>query len=569
MLVSLHVKDLALIDEVNVEFGPGLNVLTGETGAGKSILIGSINLALGAKADKDCIRGGAEQALIELVFQLESEAQIARMRELELPIEEDNLVILQRKITPQRAICKVCGETVSAKQLQELSEILIHIHGQRDNQILLKSDNQRIYLDTYAGDSMKGMLQELAEQYDEYRDKKAAYENLAQEESAGKREISLAQFEVDEIEQAAMQPEEDAELESGFRRMQNSRRLVEAMSHAYEITGYQNMQGAGNLIGEALREMKGISSLDDKAQELCEQLLNIDALLNDFNRDLADSISECEFDEQEYHQINDRLDELNRLKAKYGNSYEEIQAYLKKQQDYLLRMSDFEAYKETAKKEYQEAEAKLQELCKKVSEQRYQAAGQLGRELEKALSELNFLNVQVRIDVLPAEHYSRNGLDQVVFMISLNPGEPLKPLANVASGGELSRIMLACRTILADQEHIDAMIFDEIDAGISGRTAWKVSEKLGTLSRKCQVLCITHLPQIAAMADTHFLIEKNASEDRTRTTIGLLNDAGQIEELSRMLGGDAITDAVKENATEMRQQARETKKKLETENALK
>lgn len=569
MLVSLHVKDLALIDEVNVEFGPGLNILSGETGAGKSILIGSINLALGAKADKDCIRNGAQQALIELVFQLESETQIEKMRELELPVEEGNLVILQRKITPQRSICRVCGETVSAKQLQMLSEILIHIHGQRDNQILLKQDNQRIYLDSYAGNAMKELLLELAEQYDEYCDKKSGYEDLILEENAGKRELSLAQFEVDEIEQANMQPEEDKELETRFRRMQNGRRLAEAMNASYEITGYRNMQGAGNLIGEALREMKTIAALDDKAEELYEQLLNVDALLNDFNRDLADTISECEFDEQEYNQVNDRLNELNRLKTKYGDSYEEIQGYLKKQQEYLLRMSDFEAYKAAAKEAYEKAEEKLKKLCRKVSEQRSKAAGELGRELEKALSELNFLNVKVRIDVLPTEHYSRNGCDQVVFMISLNPGEPLKPLANVASGGELSRIMLACRTILADQEHIDAMIFDEIDAGISGRTAWKVSEKLGALSRKCQVLCITHLPQIAAMADTHFVIEKNTADDRTRTTISLLSDEGQIEELSRMLGSDEITEAVKNNAAEMRQQAYETKKKLEKEIELK
>ena len=565
MLVSLYVKNLALIDEASVEFGPGLNILTGETGAGKSILIGSINLALGAKADKDCIRSGADQAVIELIFQLESEAQLARMRELELPVEDDNLVILQRKITPQRAVCKVCGETVSAKQLKELSEILIHIHGQRDNQILLKPDNQLAYLDDYAGPAMKELLQQVSARYDDYRAKKEVCENLEQEASAGHRELSLAQFEVEEIEQAAMQPGEDEELEKRFRRMQNSREIMDSIGKAYEITGYRNMQGAGNLIGEALREVKSVAAVDEGAKELCDQLLNIDSLLNDFNRDLADYMSECEFDEKEYMQTQERLNELNRLKAKYGESYEEIQAYLQKQQSYLLRMSDFDAYKARAKAEYEEAEKELKHVCEAVSEKRKEIAKRLGTELEKALSELNFLNVQVRIDVLPLEHYSRDGLDQVVFMISLNPGEPLKPLANVASGGELSRIMLACRTILADQEHIDAMIFDEIDAGISGRTAWKVSEKLGVLSRKCQVLCITHLPQIAAMADVHFAIEKNAQNSRTSTTIRQLSDDGQIRELARMLGGDTITDAVINNAAEMRQQALETKKKLETE----
>ena len=316
MLVSLYVKNLALIDEASVEFGPGLNILSGETGAGKSILIGSINLALGAKADKDCIRSGADQAVIELVFQLESEAQLARMRELELPVDDDNLVILQRKITPQRAVCKVCGETVSAKQLKELSEILIHIHGQRDNQILLKPDNQLAYLDDYAGPAMKELLQQVSARYDDYRAKKEVCKNLEQEASAGHRELSLAQFEVEEIEQAAMQPGEDEELEKRFRRMQNSREIMDSIGKAYEITGYRNMQGAGNLIGEALREVKSVAAVDEGAKELCDQLLNIDSLLNDFNRDLADYMSECEFDEKEYMQTQDRLNELNRLKAK-------------------------------------------------------------------------------------------------------------------------------------------------------------------------------------------------------------------------------------------------------------
>ncbi len=563
MLVSLFVKNLALIDEASVEFGPGLNILSGETGAGKSILIGSINLALGAKADKDCIRNGADQATIELVFQLESEAQLQKMRELDLPVEEDNLVILQRKITPQRAVCKVCGETVSARQLQELSEFLIHIHGQRDNQVLLKSEKQLEYLDAYAGAPMKELLYKLAEGYEEYRAKKQACEELEKEESAGKRELSLAQFEVEEIEQAAMQPGEDEELEKRFRRMQNSRKIMDGASKAYEITGYRNMQGAGNLIGEALREMKTVAAVDEQAEGICEQLLTIDSLLNDFNRDLADYMSECEFDEGEYVRTEERLNELNRLKAKYGASYEEIQTYLRKQQDYLLRMSDFEAYKQKAQAEYEASEKKLKKLCEEASKLRAESAKKLGGELEKALSELNFLDVQVRIDVLPTEQYARYGQDKIIFMISMNPGEPLKPLANVASGGELSRIMLACRTILADQEHIDAMIFDEIDAGISGRTAWKVSEKLGALSRKCQVICITHLPQIAAMADTHFVIEKTAENQRTETKIRPLEGDEQLRELSRMLGGDAITEAVMGNAAEMRKQALEAKKRAQ------
>ena len=559
MLVSLHVKNLALIDEVSVEFGPGLNILTGETGAGKSILIGSINLALGGKADKDAIRSGAEYALIELVFQLENKAQIQKMKDLELPVEEDGLVILQRKITPQRAVCKVGGETVSAKQLKELSEMLIHIHGQRDNQVLLKAENQLTYLDNYAGKTIQQLLETLNKQYALYRRAKKELEELENEASVGKREISFAQFEVDEIERIDMKSGEDEELEQLYRRMQNSRRIMESVARVYDITGYQKMHAAGNEIGEALHELKNVAALDEQADNLCEQLIGIDALLNDFNRDLSNYISDLEFDENEYQQTCERLDELNRLKSKYGNSYEEIQEYLQKQQAYLLKMSDFEAYKQQAEECYQIAETEVKKCCEQISILRKQNAIVLGKELEKALLDLNFLDAKVRIDVVEKEHFSITGKDEVVFMISMNPGEPIRPLAQVASGGELSRIMLACRTIMADQDHMDAMIFDEIDAGISGRTAWKVSEKLGALSENYQVLCITHLPQIAAMADEHFVIEKTAENGRTTTNIRKMADEESLKELSRMLGGDTITDAVMHNALEMRQMAQSVK----------
>lgn len=555
MLVSLHVKNLALIDEVSVEFGPGLNILTGETGAGKSILIGSINLALGAKADKDVIRSGADQALIELVFQLENEAQIRKMRELELPVEDDNLVILQRRISPQRAVCKVGGETVSAKQLKELSEMLIHIHGQRDNQYLLKPENQMAFLDSYAGEPMKLLLAQLTEGYERYRQAGKALEELQKEESAGRRELSFAQYEVDEIEKADMKPGEDEKLEKRYHLMLSSRRIMESARKAYDMTGYQEIQAAGSLIGEALHELKNVAALDENAGNLCDQIMNIDALLNDFNRDLSDYMSDLEFDESEYRQTEERLNELNRLKSKYGNTYEEIRAYMQKQQDYLMKMSDFDAYKKQAELAYQKAEQEFRKLCDEASMLRKEAAKKLGKELEQTLLDLNFLDVGIRIEVQPQEHFSAAGQDQVVFMISMNPGEPLRPLTNVASGGELSRIMLACRTILADQDQIGAMIFDEIDAGISGRTAWKVSEKLGVLSRKYQVICITHLPQIAAMADAHFVIEKTADDGRTTTSIRTITDEDLIRELSRMLGGDTITDTVMQNAIEMRQMA--------------
>lgn len=562
MLLSLHVKNLALIDEAEIEFTKGLNILSGETGAGKSILLGSINLALGAKADKDCIRSGADQAVVEMVFQLEHDAQRRRMEELELTAEDDDIVIVQRRISEKRSVCKVCGETVTAKQLSQLAEVLLHIHGQRDNQLLLHEKEQRAYLDGYAGERMQALQQQIKEAYRTYcacREEELA---VREKEHAGEREIALAQFEVNEIEQASLEAGEDEELERRYHKMMNGRRIMEHVQRAYGMTGDGESQSAGMLIGAAVMELRSAASIDGEAADLQEQLVNIDALLNDFNRDLSTYISDMEFDEQEFHAVETRLDLINHLKSKYrADSIVQIQAYLEKQRIYLEQMSDFDAYKQRVRERMDQSKEALRALCAEVSALRIKTAGQLAEDLSAALQDLNFLKAGVRIDVTPDEtHYTADGYDSVTFMLSLNPGEPYKPLSAVASGGELSRIMLALKTLKADKDGIDAMIFDEIDAGISGKTAWLVSEKLGLLAKNSQVICITHLPQIAAMADTHFVIEKESKEGRTVTQIDPVEDRALLEELARMLGGGQITEAALQNAAEMKQMAQEVKR---------
>lgn len=561
MLLSLHVKNLALIDEAEIEFTKGLNILSGETGAGKSILLGSINLALGAKADRDCIRSGSEQAVIEMVFQLENDAQRRCMEELELTAEDGDLVIVQRRISEKRSVCKVCGETVTAKQLSMLSGVLLHIHGQRDNQLLLQEKEQRAYLDGYAGENMQALLKQLKDVYRAYcacRDEELA---VREKEHAGEREIALAQFEVTEIEQAALREGEDEELERRYHKMLNGKRIMEHVQRAYGMTGDGEMQSADMLVGAAVMELRSAASLDEEALDLQEQLVNIDALLNDFNRDLSAYISDMEFDEREFHETESRLDLINHLKNKYhADSIAQIQDYLMKQQAYLEQMSDFDAYKKRVGEKMVQAEKELSALCAEVSALRSKTAVQLAGNLSAALQDLNFLKAGVRIDVTPdGTHYTADGYDSVTFMLSLNPGEPYKPLSSVASGGELSRIMLALKTLKADKDGIDAMIFDEIDAGISGKTAWLVSEKLGMLAKNSQVICITHLPQIAAMADTHFVIEKETKEGRTATTIYPVEDEALLDELARMLGGDQITEAARSNAAEMKRMAQEVK----------
>ena len=558
MLQSLHVKNLALIDETEVFFGGGLNILTGETGAGKSIIIGSINLALGAKADKEMIRSGAEYGLVELVFSLENPAQIRAVRELELPIEEGQ-IILQRKIMENRSQCKVCGETVTARQLRQLADILIDIHGQHEHQSLLRPARQLEILDAYAGTALAEKKDKLREVYGQYREKKRELSESEVDEETRKRESSLAEFGCRGIQEAAPVPGEDEEVEKAYRRMSNARKIREAAAAAHGLCGYED-SGAGSAIARAIREVKTVSAYDETLQEYERQLLDIDALLNDYNRGMAEYLSELEFDAGQFEQTQDRLNLINHLKSKYGNTVEEIQEYQARAQETIDKYQDYDAYRAKLSEETAALEKKALKLAQEISDLRAQNAQTLAAQMRQALSDLNFEQAVFEIQVEGAEErLNENGFDQVVFLISTNPGEPVRELAQVASGGELSRIMLAFKTVLADKDEIETLIFDEIDAGISGRTAWKVAEKMGILGKGHQLICITHLPQIAAMADTHYMIQKQVVDNRSITTIKALGQKESVEELARMLGGDEITESALKNAEEMKELAEKNK----------
>lgn len=562
MLISLHVKNLALIKETEVNFKEGLNILSGETGAGKSIIIGSINLALGARADKDLIRTGAEYALVELVFQVTDEDVLSTIRQLEIPVEEDGIIIIQRKLQATRSICKICGETATTKQLKELSELLIDIHGQHEHQSLLYKKNHLSILDSFAGEELLAVKQELKKLYHTYSSLQKELESLGVDESAKAKELSLAEFEYQEIEDARLIPGEDEELETAYRRMSNSRQIVEAASKAYQLTGSGDEQTAADAVGRAVRELHMIEDYDSKASELASELANIDNLLSDFNRNIAEYLSDMEFDGQTFVDTEERLNLLNHLKLKYGGTIEKVLAYQKEVEAKIEKLQNADAYKQELENKLSMITKELQKLCEKASSIRAKEAKKLSSDMVQALTDLNFLEVQFEIQVRQKEEYSSIGFDDVEFMISTNPGEPLKSLGNVASGGELSRIMLAIKTVLASRDKIPTMIFDEIDTGISGKTAWKVSEKLGALSAGHQIICITHLPQIAAMADSHFRIAKQAVDHATVTGITPLEDGEVVEELARLLGGEEITDTVRENAKELLQTAANKKKEL-------
>lgn len=558
MLISLHVKNLALISETEVNFGEGLNILSGETGAGKSIIIGSINLALGARADKDMIRTGADYALVELVFQVTDDAMLQDIRALEIPVEEDGIIIIQRKIQSGRNLFKICGETVTARQIKALSELLIDIHGQHEHQSLLYKKNHLEILDSFAGEALAVIKEELKDIYQMYTKLKKELTEFCVDDGAKAKELSLAEFEYQEIEEAGLTEGEDEELERDYRKMANSRQIVEVADRAYQLTGNSD-QSAADAVGYAVRELRSVEGYDDRARELADELENIDALLSDFNREIAEYMSDMEFDGERFSQLEERLNLLNHLKLKYGDSIQAVLQYQAELGEKIEKLKNADAYKAQLETELAEIQAKLKKLCQKASKIRGKEAAKLEKDMVAALTDLNFLDVMFEIQVRKKEEMASNGYDDVEFMISTNPGEPLKSLGNVASGGELSRIMLAIKTVLASRDRIPTMIFDEIDTGISGKTAWKVSEKLGRLSQSHQIICITHLPQIAAMADSHYKIAKQAVDNKTVTDIMHLDEMETVDELARMLGSDEITDTVRENARELIATARKKK----------
>lgn len=557
MLVSLHVKNLALIQETEVFFGTGLNILTGETGAGKSVILGSVALALGAKADRDMIRTGAEYALIELNFEVSQEVR-KKLEAMDIPVEDD-MVILQRRVMPTRSICRVNGETVNTKTLRELAGLLIDIHGQHDSRVLLQTKRHLEILDGYAQGAVAEKKELLKKAWQRYSALERELAENELDEASRKRELSLAQYELEEIEKAALQIGEDEQLEKDYRRMVNGRRIVESLGQVYGLTGYGGQDGAGELIGRAVRELSGVVSFDDALENFYGQLNEVDELLNDFNRGISDYLNDFEFDEETFQTVEERLNDINRLKDKYGRTIEEILAYADRRSSEVNRLLNQDAWLAEKRKQLREAEKNMLSLAEELSGRRKEAAQKFTDDMQAALQDMNFLHVEFRVSLTRKERCSVEGLDDAVFMISTNPGEPVKPLASIASGGELSRIMLALKTITAKQEQIQTFIFDEIDAGISGKTAWKVSEKLGLLSRTHQIICITHLPQIAAMADQHFYIEKNAVDATTATTISRLSYGESLQELARLSGAAQITAGVLNNAREMKELAEKSK----------
>lgn len=561
MLLNLHVKNLALIEEVDVDFEKGLIVLTGETGAGKSLILGSVNIALGNKASKDMIRKGTDYSLVELTFSV-SENCAKQLKKYDIYMEEDNIVTVTRKISEGRSISKINGETVNIKTLKNVMSLLIDIHGQHDHQSLLYTKNHLDILDKFAKDSISELKEQIKEEYSKYTKLIKKLEEFNIDEGQKAREIEFAEYEVNEIESANLKPEEDVQVEEEFKKLSNSKEIVSALSEIYNALSYETAGGLGDIINKAVMDINSIKGMDEKISQFQTELYDIDNLCRELTSQIYDYNSGMDFNPEYVREVEERLDVINHLKLKYGNSIEEILRYKEEKEEYLEKLKNMTDEMESVKNQISELEGTLNNLCTKLSEQRKKAAKELEVLVKQALVDLNFISVEFEIQITRKESIGENGFDNVEFMISTNPGESVKPLAKVASGGELSRIMLAIKSILATEDDIDTLIFDEIDTGISGQTAMKVAEKMAKISRNHQVICISHLSQIAAMADSHYLIKKTADENSTTTSIKKLTRQQSIEELVRINGGSGITEAGLIHATEMKDMADRTKSNL-------
>lgn len=556
MLVNLHVKNLALISEVDVDFDEGLVVLTGETGAGKSLVIGSVNLALGEKASKDLIRTGTDYSLVELTFKV-GESVANALKDMDVYMEDDSEVVVTRKISKDRSVAKINGETVNLKTLKAAMSLLVDIYGQHEHQTLLYKKNHLSFLDDFAKNDIGELKDKVSDEYKSYRMILKALEEMQMDSSTQAKEVEFAKFEIKEIETANLTEGEDETLEAEFKKMNNSQSTSQSLSEAYECLTAGDVN-ASSALSRAIDAVNRISIEDETIENIKKSLYDVDSLVNQASTDINEYNKTLEYDPERVKEVEDRLDTINTLKMKYGQTTELILDYLKDRQDFVDRIENYEEELEKLKADLKTSEESLKKLSKDLSAKRKKSAKDFEKKVVKALEELNFLSVEFKVD-FKEKDLSSDGIDDIEFMLSTNPGEPLKPLGDVASGGELSRIMLAIKSVMANADEVDTLIFDEIDAGISGKTATAVGEKLDLLARKNQVICISHLSQIASMADSHFLISKSVKDNKTFSEVERLDRESSVKELARLSGGIEDSDLAIKHAEELKKEA-ESKK---------
>ena len=535
MITHISIKNFAIIENTDVEFENGLNIITGETGSGKSIAVEAISLALGSRADTSAIRNGTDRAVVQLLGTLDGE----------------EIVITREVSASGKNLCKLNGEIVTLAQLNSVSRRLADIHGQYDNQSLLNPEYHITLLDMYKSSESSSVKAEVGELFHKYQNSRRSLASLLSLEKENMRKKDFYRFEVAEIENAVLRPGEDSDLSQRIFFLQNSEKIFENVEKTYSLLQDETPSVMDGM-GACMRALEEIASCSEELSTASQEFSDIYYRLQDLAGDLRNIRESVNLSPSEMDAAIARLNLIDSLKKKYGSSIEEIWEYRANIASQLDIIENFDDEKRKLETELAAMKKEFLAACSRLTEIRKQTASELEAKITAELVDLNFADARLEIVVSPLSAPTENGMDSVEILISTNRGEPLKPLAKTASGGEMSRIMLAFKNIISSCDGIPTLIFDEIDAGISGRTAQKVSEKLKLLSKSHQILCITHLAQIAAMADTHFLIEKMVDENHSETVIRPLDKSQSEQELARILGGVEITESVLENAREMK-----------------
>lgn len=564
MLVVLNIKNFALIQELSVEFGAGFNILSGETGAGKSILIDTIDYVLGGKFSKDLIRYGEDKTYVEAIFDIENDEIYTLLNDLN--IEADELLVVSRETTISgKSIIKVNGKTIVLSQLKKIREKLLDIHGQHQNQSLLSKGTHILYLDEYNSENISPLL----EQFEIFKNRYSEIEDKINELKGNEdREklLDYIKFQIEDIEKAKLKPGEEEDLREQYNILANAEKISSSLINSYN---YLNNNPQGNSVLELLSKV--ISELShsemhlEKIKDKRVQVEEAYYLLEESTRDIRDIANEVYYDENELAAINERIYEISLYKKKYGNSIDEILQFLEKLKNQYDEFINSEEIILKLKKELSVIEKEMKEIGLKLHEFRCMSAKDLEVRIKEELSYVGLEKAIINIDVNLSEEANSRGYDDVQFLISANPGEPLKPLEKVLSGGELSRIMLALKCVFVDKDKIPTLIFDEIDTGISGAIGKRVGEKMYQVSVKHQVLCITHLPQIAALSDNHYFVSKKVENGKTFTQIRMLNEEDKVCEIAKMIGGDNLSDVAIDNSREMVKLADIKKKEIKNE----
>lgn len=572
MLVELSIRNLAVIESVRISFKQGFHVLTGETGAGKSIIIDALGLIIGGRGSADLVRYGADKAEIEACFSLADEHPVWQtLRDIGIE-SEDEALIIRREVTAQgKSSCRINGQMVNLTMLKEIGEWLVNIHGQHEHQSLLKVEKHIDWLDLFGAEPILPVKTNYQSAYKSYQDMVRQLQELAEKSKNDLQMMDLYRFQIEEISGAALKLDEDELLMEEKRKLANAEKMFQHTAEAYDAL-YAN-QGGLDSISKAIRRLEEIVEVDRPTlQPLVEQIQNAYYQMEDAAYQVRDYRDQVEFNPGRLEQIEQRLDLISSLRRKYGENVQVILDYLEQIQAEVDLIENKDEQLQQLQHAVDKEKARCISLATELSEYRMKAAKQLALSIEAELRDLHMERTQIEVQVTQVEDvhnglpagdkllkYGRNGWDQVEFLISPNPGEPLRSLHKIASGGELSRIMLAMKSIFARMDRIPVLVFDEVDTGVSGRAAQAIAEKLSILSENCQVFSITHLPQVACMADAHYEIRKEVDEDRTFTTVQDLTEAERSLELARMLGGVEVTSTTLEHAKEMLRLANQKK----------